>query len=160
MLEKIKPAENSTKEIKRVGRGQGSGMGKTSTRGGKGQTARTGYKAKRGFEGGQQPLQRRLPKVGFSSRVVKPFVINVEKQSKVKSLDSITLESLRETFHFPKYVESVKLIGKTAKDLQSKVKDSNILISGIKREEKPKVKKMPPKDSKAKDSKKAKIESK
>lgn len=148
MLEKIKPAENSTKEIKRVGRGQGSGMGKTSTRGGKGQTARTGYKAKRGFEGGQQPLQRRLPKVGFSSRVVKPFVINVEKQSKVKNLDSITLESLRETFHFPKYVESVKLIGKTAKDLQSKVKDSNILISGIKREEKPKVKKMPPKDSK------------
>ena len=78
MLEKIKPAENSTKDIKRVGRGQGSGMGKTSTRGGKGQTARTGYKAKRGFEGGQQPLQRRLPKVGFNSHVEKPFVINVE----------------------------------------------------------------------------------
>ena len=68
-LHNIKPAEGSTKDIKRVGRGQGSGMGKTSTRGGKGQTARTGYKAKRGFEGGQQPLQRRLPKVGFSTKI-------------------------------------------------------------------------------------------
>lgn len=150
MLEKIKPADNSTKEIKRVGRGQGSGMGKTATRGGKGQTARTGYKAKRGFEGGQQPLQRRLPKVGFNSRVTKPFVINVEKQSKVKNLDSITLESLREILHFPRYVESVKLIGTSAKDLQPKVKDPNVLLSGIKRDTPPKVKKMPPKDSKDK----------
>ena len=79
VLEKIKPAINSVKDIKRVGRGQGSGMGKTSTRGGKGQTARSGYKVKRGFEGGQQPLQRRVPKVGFTSKVIKPYVINVEK---------------------------------------------------------------------------------
>ena len=68
MLEKIKPANGSVRKIKRIGRGQGSGMGKTSTRGGKGQTARSGYKAKRGFEGGQQPLQRRLPKIGFPHR--------------------------------------------------------------------------------------------
>ena len=86
MLEKIKPAQGSTKDIKRVGRGQGSGMGKTSTRGGKGQTARSGYKAKRGFEGGQQPLQRRLPKIGFTSRVEKPIVINVDKSQIFDSL--------------------------------------------------------------------------
>ena len=130
MLEKIKPAENSTRDIKRVGRGQGSGMGKTSTRGGKGQTARTGYKVKRGFEGGQQPLQRRLPKVGFKSRVIKPYVINVEKQSKVKNLDSITMESLRTIYYIPKYVERVKLIGSSAKSLKAKVQDKNVSFSG------------------------------
>ncbi|RDU66777.1 50S ribosomal protein L15 [Helicobacter didelphidarum] len=130
MLEKIKPAENSTRDIKRVGRGQGSGMGKTSTRGGKGQTARTGYKAKRGFEGGQQPLQRRLPKVGFTSRVIKPFVINVEKQNKVKEIHSITLQAIKEIYSIPKYVTKIKLIGKSAKDLQSKIADESVMVTG------------------------------
>lgn len=130
MLEKIKPAENSTKDIKRVGRGQGSGMGKTSTRGGKGQTARTGYKAKRGFEGGQQPLQRRLPKVGFNSHVEKPFVINVEKQKKVAALDSISLETLRSIYTIPKYVTKVKLIGASAKNLKSKISDESVVVTG------------------------------
>ncbi|EEO22975.1 MULTISPECIES: 50S ribosomal protein L15 [Helicobacter] len=130
MLEKIKPAENSTKDIKRVGRGQGSGMGKTSTRGGKGQTARTGYKAKRGFEGGQQPLQRRLPKVGFNSHVEKPFVINVEKQKKVATLDSISLETLRSIYTIPKYVTKVKLIGASAKNLKSKISDESVVVTG------------------------------
>lgn len=130
MLERIKPAENSTKDIKRVGRGQGSGMGKTSTRGGKGQTARTGYKAKRGFEGGQQPLQRRLPKIGFTSRVVKPFVINVEKQKKIFNLSSITVESIREVYSLPKYVKRVKLIGVGAKDLKSKISDESVVVTG------------------------------
>lgn len=130
MLEKIKPAENSTKDIKRVGRGQGSGMGKTSTRGGKGQTARTGYKAKRGFEGGQQPLQRRLPKVGFNSHVEKPFVINVEKQKKVATLDSINLETLRSIYTIPKYVTKVRLIGASAKKLKSKISDESVVVTG------------------------------
>lgn len=130
MLEKIKPAENSTKDIKRVGRGQGSGMGKTATRGGKGQTARTGYKAKRGFEGGQQPLQRRLPKIGFNSHVEKPFVINVEKQKKVAALDSITLESLRTICTIPRYVAKVKLIGVSAKNLKSKISDESVVVTG------------------------------
>lgn len=130
MLEKIKPAANSTKDIKRVGRGQGSGMGKTATRGGKGQTARTGYKAKRGFEGGQQPLQRRLPKVGFNSHVNKPFVINVEKQKKILELGSITLEELRKIYTIPKYVTKVKLIGASAKNLKSKINDESIVVTG------------------------------
>lgn len=126
MLEKIKPADRSVKEIKRVGRGQGSGMGKTSTRGGKGQTARTGYKAKRGFEGGQQPLQRRLPKVGFNSRVQKPYVINVDKHQAVCDLAQITWESLREVCRFPLYVEKIKLIGTKASTLASKIQDDRV----------------------------------
>lgn len=132
MLEQIKPASGSIKDIKRVGRGQGSGMGKTSTRGGKGQTARSGYKAKRGFEGGQQPLQRRLPKVGFVSRVRKPVVINVDKISVFDSMENITMESLRECFSIPKTAVSVKLIGSKAKTLVSKIKDEHIKTSGSK----------------------------
>ena len=132
MLEKIKPAEGSTKDIKRVGRGQGSGMGKTSTRGGKGQTARTGYKAKRGFEGGQQPLQRRLPKVGFTSRVEKPIVINVDKAQILETLSEINMEVLRTHFSIPKNATRVKLIGTKAKGLASKIKDTPTMTSGNK----------------------------
>jgi large subunit ribosomal protein L15 len=67
-LNTIAPALGSTKDAKRVGRGTGSGTGKTCGRGHKGQKSRSGGFNKRGFEGGQQPLQRRLPKVGFTSR--------------------------------------------------------------------------------------------
>ena len=66
-LNNLKPAEGSTKTRKRVGRGAGSGLGGTSTRGHKGAKARSGYKNKIGFEGGQMPLQRRLPKFGFKN---------------------------------------------------------------------------------------------
>jgi len=64
-LHTLKPAEGSTKSKKRVGRGQGSGKGGTATRGHKGAKSRSGYKSKIGFEGGQMPLQRRVPKFGF-----------------------------------------------------------------------------------------------
>jgi len=67
-LNTIAPALGATKNAKRVGRGTGSGTGKTCGRGHKGQKSRSGGFSKRGFEGGQQPLQRRLPKVGFRSR--------------------------------------------------------------------------------------------
>ena len=66
-LHSLKPAEGSTKSKKRVGRGQGSGHGGTSTRGHKGAKSRSGYKTKIGFEGGQMPLQRRVPKFGFKN---------------------------------------------------------------------------------------------
>jgi large subunit ribosomal protein L15 len=66
-LSTLKPAEGSTKKRKRIGRGQGSGHGGTSTRGHKGQQSGSGYSRKMGFEGGQMPLQRRLPKVGFKN---------------------------------------------------------------------------------------------
>ena len=67
-LHTLKPAEGSTKNRKRIGRGQGSGFGGTSTRGHKGAKSRSGYKSKRGFEGGQMPLQKRVPKFGFKNR--------------------------------------------------------------------------------------------
>jgi large subunit ribosomal protein L15 len=66
-LSNLKPAEGSTKQRKRVGRGQGSGRGGTSTRGHKGAKSRSGYSRKIGFEGGQMPLQRRVPKFGFTN---------------------------------------------------------------------------------------------
>ncbi len=68
-LHNLKPAEGSVKSGKRIARGEGSGKGGTSTRGHNGAKSRSGYSRKIGFEGGQMPLQRRLPKVGFSSRV-------------------------------------------------------------------------------------------
>jgi large subunit ribosomal protein L15 len=66
-LSNLKPAEGSTKNVKRIGRGQGSGHGGTSTRGHKGAKSRSGYKSSRGFEGGQMPLQRVVPKFGFKN---------------------------------------------------------------------------------------------
>lgn len=126
----LKKAPNSTHKTKRIGRGQGSGMGKTATKGGKGQTARKGYNEKRGFEGGQQPLQRRLPKVGFSSKITKPYAINVEKIKGIKDLAEISFESLKDVHKFAKSVSKIKLIGKGAKELASKIKDERISTSG------------------------------
>ena len=66
-LHNLKPAEGSVKKGKRIGRGEGSGHGGTATKGNKGQQARTGYQSKKGHEGGQMPIQRRMPKRGFKS---------------------------------------------------------------------------------------------
>lgn len=66
-LSNLRPADGSVKTSKRIGRGQGSGRGGTSTKGHKGAQSRTGYKTKMGFEGGQMPLQRRIPKFGFTN---------------------------------------------------------------------------------------------
>lgn len=131
-LHNLQPAPGSTHKTKRVGRGQGSGMGKTATRGQKGQKSRTGYSQKRGFEGGQQPLQRRLPKIGFTSNVVKPHAINVDKVKKVAELEEITMETIRSVYKLPKYVTRVKLIGSSVKEIVSKIKDDNISYSGQK----------------------------
>jgi large subunit ribosomal protein L15 len=129
LLQELTPAAGSTKNTKRVGRGQGSGNGKTAGKGNKGQKARSGYSIKRGFEGGQQPLHRRLPKVGFTSRVVKPTTINVDKVTKISELAEITLDSIKEIYRLSSTVVKVKLIGAGAKDLASKIKDENITIT-------------------------------
>ncbi|MBC6399542.1 MAG: 50S ribosomal protein L15 [Ekhidna sp.] len=98
-LESLKPAEGSIKNRKRVGRGQGSGRGGTSTRGHKGAQSRSGYSRKTGFEGGQMPLQRRIPKFGFKNNnkvVSKP--INLDDLQKIvdaKKLKEVTPEILR-----------------------------------------------------------------
>lgn len=131
-LENLQKAAGSTHKTKRIGRGQGSGWGKTSTKGGKGQTARKGYNEKRGFEGGQQPLQRRLPKVGFTSKFEKPYIINVEKITAIKDLSEITFESIRSIHKFSLNVKKIKLIGASANSLSAKIKDENIKTSGNK----------------------------
>lgn len=125
----LQKAANSTHKTKRIGRGQGSGMGKTATKGGKGQTARKGYNEKRGFEGGQQPLQRRLPKVGFTSKFEKAYAINIEKVKGILELAEISFESIKGVHKFPKSVKKIKLIGAGAKELASKIKDKNISTS-------------------------------
>jgi large subunit ribosomal protein L15 len=129
-IENLTPAIGSTHSRKRVGRGQGSGMGKTATRGQKGQKSRTGYKRKRNFEGGQQPLAKRLPKIGFTSRLVKPYVINVERISGVAELAEITMDSIRSIHKISSTVTKIKLVGASAKDLASKIKDENITTTG------------------------------
>ncbi len=129
-LHNLEKPENSTFKKKRVGRGQGSGMGKTASRGSNGQKSRTGYSRKRGFEGGQQPLQRRLPKVGFTTKIVKPYVININKLTKVAELEEITFENIKKVHKIQSSVVKIKLIGNGAKNLASKIKDDRITTSG------------------------------
>jgi len=97
-LSKLKPAEGSIKKAKRIGRGQGSGRGGTATRGHKGQKSRSGYSKKIGFEGGQMPLQRRVPKYGFTNPTRKVFkgvnldvIQNLAEKIKVDKIDIETL---------------------------------------------------------------------
>ncbi len=129
-IENLSPAKGSTKNRKRVGRGQGSGTGKTSARGQKGQKSRSGYKRKRNFEGGQMQLAKRLPKIGFHSRNIKPYVINIEKITAVAELSEITMESIRGVHKIAASVKKVKLVGASAKDLASKIKDDNVITTG------------------------------
>jgi large subunit ribosomal protein L15 len=97
-LSNLKPADNSTKTSKRVGRGQGSGKGGTATRGHKGQKSRSGYSKKVGFEGGQMPLQRRIPKYGFTNISRKEYkginIETLEKLAEKKGLTTIDIEAL------------------------------------------------------------------
>jgi large subunit ribosomal protein L15 len=97
-LHTLTPAEGSTKNRKRIGRGTGSGRGGTSTRGHKGAKSRSGYKSKLGFEGGQMPLQRRVPKFGFKSfnRVeFKPVNLDtLQSLSEQHNLEVINMEAL------------------------------------------------------------------
>ena len=98
-LSNIQPAIGSNKKGKRIGRGQGSGKGGTSTRGHKGAKSRSGYHAKIGFEGGQMPLQRRVPKFGFKilNRVeYKAINLNaLEEFAKAKNLEKVTIADLK-----------------------------------------------------------------
>ncbi len=94
-LNSLSPAEGSRKDGKRVGRGTGSGLGKTGGRGHKGQKSRSGGSVKPGFEGGQQPLQRRLPKYGFTSRLAMVTAeIRLNELAKVEA-DVIDLDALK-----------------------------------------------------------------
>ena len=90
-LNNLKPAAGSTKSGKRIARGQGSGRGGTSTRGHKGAKSRSGYKSKRNFEGGQMPLQMRLPKRGFNSPNRKEYTaINLDRLQEISEKHGLT----------------------------------------------------------------------
>ena len=98
-LHNLKPAAGSTHSRRRIGRGPGSGLGGTSTRGHKGAKARSGYKRKIGFEGGQMPLQRRVPKAGFKNINHKEYyavnLSTLQKLAESKHLTKIGIEELK-----------------------------------------------------------------
>lgn len=98
-LHNLKPAAGSTHSRRRIGRGPGSGLGGTSTRGHKGAKARSGYKRKIGFEGGQMPLQRRVPKAGFKNINHKEYLavnlFSIQKLAESKNLSKIGIEELK-----------------------------------------------------------------
>ena len=128
-LSNLKPAEGSIKNRKRIGRGQGSGRGGTSTKGHKGAQSRTGYSRKIGFEGGQMPLQRRIPKGGFKNiNRVEYKAINldiIENLASVKGILDITPEVMRQNGLLSNN-ELVKVLGRG--DLKAKV---NITANGF-----------------------------
>jgi len=99
-LSNLKPAKGSTKNRKRIGRGQGSGTGGTATRGHKGQKSRSGYSRKTGFEGGQMPLQRRVPKFGFKNINRKEYkginISTLQELSEAKKIKDIDVDVLIE----------------------------------------------------------------
>ena len=108
----LAPAPGSRKNRKRVGRGPGSGHGKTSCRGHKGQKSRSGGGTKPGFEGGQMPLQRRLPKRGFTNIFAKTYtIVNVEELEALTETD-ITPELLKEKGVIKKINDGVKVLGR------------------------------------------------
>lgn len=116
-LSNLTPAPGSVKTRKRVGRGSGSGLGGTSTRGHKGAKSRSGYSKKVGFEGGQMPIQRRLPKFGFKSLdkvVFKPINLEtLESLAQSASLTKVSLDDLRKHGFIGK-TDKVKILGKGA----------------------------------------------
>lgn len=113
-LSNLKPAKGSTKTKKRIGRGQGSGTGGTATKGHKGQKSRSGYSRKIGFEGGQMPLQRRVPKFGFKNINRKEYkgvnLSTLQELAESKKLTEITVETLIEAGQVRKN-SLVKILG-------------------------------------------------
>lgn len=114
-LGELKPAEGSRKEAKRLGRGIGSGLGKTSGKGHKGQWARSGGGVRPGFEGGQMPLTRRMPKRGFNNHFRKEYyTINVGELNGFEPNTEVTIETLWDYNLIKKYVKNgvgLKVLG-------------------------------------------------
>ena len=124
-LHNLKPAEGSTRKEKRIGRGQGSGHGGTSTRGHKGAKSRSGYKSKRSFQGGQMPLQRTSPKFGFKNvNRVEFKAINLSslqslaEESSLTVIDFLTLQNAG----FASKNDKIKILGKGELKLKLDVK--------------------------------------
>ena len=121
-LNTLSPSKGARKVGKRLGRGHAAGQGKTSGRGQKGQHARSGGYHKVGFEGGQMPLQRRLPKVGFNSRMARNTAELRLHELAIPADDVIDMEVLKKTHLVPSHVSKVKVIlsGKIEKAVKIK----------------------------------------
>jgi large subunit ribosomal protein L15 len=114
-LNNLQPAKGSVKKGKRIGRGEGSGKGGTATRGHKGQKSRSGYSRKIGFEGGQMPLQRRVPKFGFTNINRKEYQgVNLDKLQQLvddgKIKDAVTMDDLIEN-RLARKNDLIKILG-------------------------------------------------
>jgi len=110
-LSNLRPPAGQKKARKRIGRGMGSGHGKTATRGSKGQRAGTGFSQKRGFEGGQMPLHRRLPKRGFTNIFKKQYaIVNLGRLEKLDG-DSFSVDRLIELGVIRKLGDGLKILG-------------------------------------------------
>ncbi|KXG74764.1 50S ribosomal protein L15 [Thermotalea metallivorans] len=119
-LHELRPAEGSTKNRKRLGRGTATGQGKTGGRGQKGQGARSGGGVRPGFEGGQMPLYRRLPKRGFNNPFKKEWaIVNIDALNRFDDGTTVTPELLLESGVIRKIVDGVKILGEG--ELQKKV---------------------------------------
>ncbi|MDD5306327.1 MAG: 50S ribosomal protein L15 [Deltaproteobacteria bacterium] len=133
ILSRLSPPPGSRTKRKRVGRGPGSGLGKTSGKGGKGQTARAGRKPGRGFEGGQMPVQRRLPKRGFTNPFRKDIVsVNVGRLDVFEAGAVVDPEALIARGLIRRVGDGVKILGKG--DLKKKLKIRAHFISAGARE--------------------------
>ena len=111
-LHDLKPADGARKARKRVGRGPGSGHGKTATRGEKGQKSRSGYSRKRGFEGGQMPLHRRIPKRGFTNIFRREFrTVNVDRLNVFENGSVVTPEAFEDAGLLKKGTAPIKVLG-------------------------------------------------
>lgn len=111
-LYELTPSEGSTKDSKRKGRGHGTGNGKTAGRGHKGQKARSGGGVRVGFEGGQMPLYRRLPKRGFTNIFAKEYTeVNIAQLNKLEAGTVVTAESLKEAGIISKICDGIKVLG-------------------------------------------------
>ena len=119
-LHDLKRPEGAVKTKKRIGRGPGSGLGKTSGKGHKGARARKGYSLNVGFEGGQMPLQRRIPKLGFKNPFRKEFAcVNVCDLNRFEDGTEITAELLKEAGLINKILDGLKVLGNG--DLEKKL---------------------------------------
>ncbi|MCP4023356.1 MAG: 50S ribosomal protein L15 [Desulfobacteraceae bacterium] len=132
-LHELAPAPGSRKKRKRVGRGPGSGMGKTSTRGHKGLKARSGGNVRPGFEGGQMPIYRRLPKRGFTNIFkTKNAVLNVQDLDRFEDGATIDIDVLRDAGLVKGKVDGVKILGNGEINKKFSLKD--VLVSKVAKE--------------------------
>ncbi|MDP2681838.1 MAG: 50S ribosomal protein L15 [Deltaproteobacteria bacterium] len=134
MLNKLHAPSGATKKRKRVGRGEGSGHGKTAGKGNKGQKARTGGSTKLGYEGGQTPLHRRLPKRGFTNKFKKTYdIVNIERLSVFNKGDVVDAEALTAKGIVKNIKDGIKILGDGEIKIPLTVKADKFTAAAVKK---------------------------